>query len=496
MNVRLASIAAAMWASHFALRPSPSVAQDTTAIRVTAGDSVTVRFTEADLRGVLQALGRHLDRPLLLAGLPAARVTLETPRPVPRAAVLALVRGLVESQNLELVRDSSYYRVRPREPAPAPAPAPSAPSAAAPLELTVVRLRHARAVDVAATLNALFGGSANDPGGGRRGTLSEELRRNVVPPAGPAGPPAGAAGTPALGGRSAVLEAAVTIVPDFVTNALLIRATARDAEVLARAVQALDLRPLQVLIEVVIVEARRDRQQAWGLDLFVPDQPIGRGNATAGGTQQGGGLGDVVIRLMDLGRADIDAVLRAGASSGHVKILSRPVLLAANNQEARILVGSQRPFVQVSRSLPTDAPSRDQVIQYKDVGTRLAVRPTISADGYVTLEVTQEVSSATTETAFDAPVISTREASTQVLVRDSQTIVLGGLIDTQRDVTSGGVPLLSELPIIGGLFGRQSRRTSETELFLFLTPRVLRTDQEVEDATRRFNTGAEEARPR
>lgn len=195
---------------------------------------------------------------------------------------------------------------------------------------------------------------------------------------------------------------------------------------------------------------------------------------------------------MNIGHAELDAVLRAGASRGDVQILSRPVLLAANNHEARILVGTQRPFVQVSRSLPTETPSRDQVVQYKDVGTRLTVRPTISADGYVTLEVIQEVSSATTETAFDAPVISTREAATQVLVKDGQTIVLGGLVDHQRDATSGGVPVLSEIPLLGALFGRQARRTTETELFLFLTPRVLRTDEEVDAATQDYQRRPED----
>jgi general secretion pathway protein D len=96
-------------------------------------------------------------------------------------------------------------------------------------------------------------------------------------------------------------------------------------------------------------------------------------------------------------------------------------------------------------------------------------------------------------------VISTREAATQVLVRDGQTIVLGGLVDRQRDVTSGGVPVLSAIPFLGGLFGRQTRRTAETELFLFLTPRVLRTDEEVEGATRDYRdrapAGAREAVP-
>lgn len=212
----------------------------------------------------------------------------------------------------------------------------------------------------------------------------------------------------------------------------------------------------------------------------------GSGNTTVQATQVGGGLGDFVLRVMNIGHAELDAVLRAGASRGDVQILSRPVLLAANNHEARILVGTQRPFVQVSRSLPTETPSRDQEVQYKDVGTRLTVRPTISADGYVTLEVIQEVSSATTETAFDAPVISTREVATQVLVKDGQTIVLGGLVDHQRDATSGGLPVLSGIPLLGALFGRQARRTSETELFLFLTPRVLRTDEEVDAATQDY----------
>lgn len=125
-------------------------------------------------------------------------------------------------------------------------------------------------------------------------------------------------------------------------------------------------------------------------------------------------------------------------------------------------------------------PSRDQVVQYKDVGTRLTVVPTISADGYVMLEVLQEVNAATAETAFDAPVISTRSVKTQLLIKDGQTVVLGGLTDRQRDNSRGGVPILSSLPLVGGLFGRVNRRTSETELLLFLTPRIIRTDEEAE----------------
>jgi general secretion pathway protein D len=186
---------------------------------------------------------------------------------------------------------------------------------------------------------------------------------------------------------------------------------------------------------------------------------------------------------MGLGGINLDAALRAAAGRGDVRVMSRPVVLTANNQEAEIVVGSQRPFVQVSRSLPTDAVVRDQVVQYKDVGTRLAVRPSISIDGSVELEVRQEVSSATTETQFNAPIISTRSVQTQLLVKDGQTIVLGGLTDRQKDVNHSGIIFLSDLPWIGGLFGHNSKQITETELFIFLTPRVIRSDDDAMNLT-------------
>jgi general secretion pathway protein D len=302
-----------------------------------------------------------------------------------------------------------------------------------------------------------------------------------VPPAG-AGQPAPAPSAPP-GAKTAALSGVVTIVPDERTNSLLIRASQTDFEVLRQAVEQLDIRPLQVLIEVMIVEARHERSFSLGADLVLPPQSADKGNGTVAATSAGGGLGDLVIHLMNLGHAEIDATLRAAATKGDVQIISRPVLLASNNTEARLLVGSQVPFVQVSRSLPTDTPTRDQVVQYQDVGTKLTIKPTINQDGYVSLVIQQEVNAATTEVLFDAPVISTREAATQVLVKDGQTIVLGGLRDRQRNANQAGIPVLSRLPIIGGLFGSADRSTSETELYLFLTPRILKTDADADSVT-------------
>ena len=463
---------------------APLSAQDTAAVRL-INDSVTVRFVETEIRAVIQALGRYLPKPVLVGNIQPVRVSLETPGPVDRTTLLALVKGLVESQSLEFMEDSAFFRISPRSsdrpdrPRPPGVVGQGVDTAA--VQLFVIRLRHARAYDVAATVNLLFGGGGEFSGrtGLSTGTLSDELRRNVVPPGGT--PTAQPSASPAA--RQSSLSGAVTIVPDELTNSLLVRASQADFDVMKEAVDQLDIRPLQVLIEVLIVETRHDRSLSIGADWFVPPQSVDNGNGTGEASLLGGGLGDLVIRLLNLGRAEVDATIRAAATRGDVKIVSQPVLLASNNQEARFLVGSQRPFVQVSRSLPTDAPSRDQVIQYRDVGTKLSVRPTINQDGYVSLLIQQEINQATSEVAFDAPVISTREAVTRVLVKDGQTIVLGGLRDQQRDVSSGGVPILSSIPLIGGLFGSSSRRTNETELYLFLTPRILRTDADADSVT-------------
>jgi general secretion pathway protein D len=187
--------------------------------------------------------------------------------------------------------------------------------------------------------------------------------------------------------------------------------------------------------------------------------------------------------VVGIGGVDVHATLRAAASRGDATIVSRPVVIATNNERAEITVGSQRPFVQVARILPTDNTARDQVVQYKDVGTRLSVVPTISPDGYVMLEVSQEVNAATSEQQFNAPVISTRSITTRLLVRDGQTVALGGLTDRQHESGQRGVPVLSSIPWLGGLFGSVSRRTTQTELFLFITPTVIRDDDEAEAMT-------------
>ncbi len=465
-------------------------------------DSVMVRLVDVELRTAVQALARYLDRPLVIGNVTGGRVTLETPQLIPRAGVLQLLRGLLESQNIDLVVDSAanLYTLRPRDAQrlqpgiPPPQMAPGGPPQL--LELFVIRLRHARAAEVAATVNALYGKSSalGDLGAqetpGAAPTLANELRQNVVPPAGT--PPQA---VPSVAGRSASLAGDVTIIPDRGTNTLLIRASRADFALIRAAVTELDVRPLQALIEVIIAEVRKDRGFSIGTDWKLLPVNVKETDLTVSGSSAGLGLGDMVVRVLNIGKVNAEATLRAAADRGDATIVSRPVVVAANNEVAEINVGSQRPFIQVQRSLPTDSPQRDQVVQYKDVGTKLSVRPTISADGYVQLEVTQEANAATNETAFDAPVISTRSVSTHLVLKDGQTIVLGGISDRQKEKTSGGIPVLSRIPLLGALFGRQTRRSTETELFLFLTPTVLYGDEDVERESETYRKRSDKVVP-
>lgn len=458
-----------------------------------SAQGVTVNLVEVELRAAVQALSQYLDRPVVIGAIGNQRVTFTSARPIPRADIPGLLRTLLAGQGYAMAESGTAYEIRgsgqqgPQgapgsfpQPFPPPTPPGGSLASANGMELFVVRLRHARAADVAATVNALYGrGGALGEIGQQRGTLNDQLNANRVAPYGQPAPD-----VTAVQGQPGNLSGNVVIVPDQRTNSLLVRATASDFALIRAAVEQVDVRPLQVLIEATVAYVSRDFTLAYGVQATVGDVPIRDSeNTTVGGSTEGGGLGDLVIRALNLGGIDLNLVLRAGEARSSVIILDRPLILAANNEEAEIVVGEQRPFVQVQRS--TDGGVLDEVVQYKDVGTSLRVLPTISADGYVQLVVTQEVNSATDQEAgggLNAPVISTRSISTQLLVRDGHTAVLGGLAGTQRGRTSGGIPFLSSLPVVGGLFGRKGRRANDFELFVFITPHVVYSDEDLDEA--------------
>lgn len=479
--------------------------------RPAAADSgVSFDFQDADLRVVLTALAEAAGVNIVYTDLPDRSVTLRTPEPVPPAEIRALLESVARANGLALETSAGVLRVyRPEEAAPdeeADGGQRTRPGAPGQQRLFVHRLDHAEAETVAQTLRTLFGmggAAAGAPTGGGPMSLSETLGqqrqagyRSLEPPR---QQPAGAGANRAPGGRraagggqdeagmSVLLRAPAEIVPDPRSNAILVLATPADYETIRGAIEKLDVRPLQVLIEVLIAEVRQTEDFALGNTIEVPVE----GDEGVGFTLQGATAGDVALQVLGIGGVGASTVLSALASSSDVTILSRPVVMAQNNREARILVGDQRPFVQLQRSLPTDASVRDQVVQYRNVGTELRIRPTINRDGYVNLSVLQEVSSATAQVQFGAPVINTRESETDVLVRDGHTVVLGGLVDHQTEYTESGVPLLKDIPLLGGLFGSRQEREVATELFILLTPHVLRSDEELRRARQELEAGTD-----
>ena len=282
--------------------------------------------------------------------------------------------------------------------------------------------------------------------------------------------------------QGAAITGEVRVVPEETTNALIVRATAADWAAVQQIIQAVDLRPPQVLIEVTIAEVRRSSSLDLGVSGSATYTKDGKVTPTA--TLESEGVAPdpraFVLTLTGNGTVDFEVAIRALAARGDVRVLSLPVIFGQNNREARLNVGSQVPFISLFRSLPTDGGVLDQVVEYRSVGTQLTIIPTINPDGYVNLQVTQTANSVTNEIQFGAPVINEREAATQIFVRDGQTAVIGGLADNQRARTRTGLPFLSRLPIIGFLFGSVVDSDVVTELFLFLTPHIVATDADTD----------------
>jgi general secretion pathway protein D len=434
------------------------------------GEPVTLDFQDLDLPFVFSALAQAAGLSLIYHDLPSKPVTLRTAPPgVPRSEIPELIRALAAANGVAVIEEGGFLRL-----------VGGGDVEDDPRQLYIYRLRHARAAILGATLQTLFGGGGGFVGGGAvvRPPLSQQLRDLQTAPTATVAQQ-GPQGIIITGGEG--FQGNVLIVPDEVTNSLLVRATPGDWSIVQQAVGALDLRPLQVVIEVVIAEV----SHMDGLDFGVSFQAL---RETTGGwvaadlpprtTMPDDAFSIEVARF---GSIHVQAALEALATTGDVRILARPVILAQNNQQARILVGTQQPFVQFSQVLPGDPTGTPfQTVQYRDVGTVLSILPTINEDGYVNLAVAQEVSSATAETQFGAPVISTREAETQLLARNGQTVVLGGLVDQQVDRIHQGIPFLKDIPILGLLFGSVRERVGNSELFLFLTPYIVATDEDAD----------------
>jgi general secretion pathway protein D len=198
------------------------------------------------------------------------------------------------------------------------------------------------------------------------------------------------------------------------------------------------------------------------ISSFAPVSPI---------TQQGAGLYQIL-------GTDYQVTLRAIAQAGKAKVLSRPSILARNNQPATITVGQSVPLVSsVSYNGLNGTPIN--AISYRDVGVILKVTPFITADGLVEMMVSPQISSIDPNLSIpisvgvSAPVIDIRAADTVAVTADGQTVIIGGLMEADKSLTDTKIPFLGDIPVLGNLFKRRQRSDTKTELLIFLTPHIV-----------------------
>jgi len=207
-------------------------------------------------------------------------------------------------------------------------------------------------------------------------------------------------------------------------------------------------------------------------------QPLSSFQSTASSVA-GGNAG-----LYQILGANYQATLRAIAQAGNAKVLSRPSILARNNQPATITVGQQVPLItSVSYSGLNGTPIN--AVTYQNVGVILTVTPFITSDGLVEMIVAPQVSSIDTTTTIpisqgvNAPVIDIRSASTVAVTPDGQTVILGGLMQTSKAKNETKIPLLGDIPLLGVLFKRTVKNDAQTELMIFLTPHIIQAPSQL-----------------
>ena len=367
---------------------------------------------------------------------------------------------------------------------------PSATGAgAASGNIHVVYLKNADATKLATTLRAAM--SAN--GGTANSALTGASAMNNAPMTGTAtGTTAGASASaqPSTGGQ---------IQADPATNALIITAPEPQYRQLREVIDKLDQRRAQVYVESLIAEVSADKAAEFGVQ-WMSGTGTSNGNGTVGllGTNFGVGgsnlltLGaaaaqgavtastgfNIAIGQQNNGALALGALARFLQSSGDGNVLSTPNLLTLDNEEAKIVIGQNVPFLTgqyTANNSTNGAVNPFQTIERKDVGLTLRVKPQISENGTVKLQIFQEVSSIDTKSSSTSGLITNkRSIESSVLVDDGSIVVLGGLLQDDTTASQEKVPGLGDLPLFGNLFKAETRSRKKTNLMVFLRPVVVR----------------------
>ena len=306
-----------------------------------------------------------------------------------------------------------------------------------------------------------------------------------------------------------------SVLADANTNSLVVTDTQEGIAAAERLIVQLDIKPRQVLIEAKLVEVSLGRGFAvgiqWGFFEGDKGRALGKDGVTTIGSQAVPTVADVIggqpysnnviaptglqavganppntgvslaadsiFGALTLGRVTnnyvLNAALTAAASQRKLKVLSDPKIATMNNKPATINVTTSIPF---NTANVTATGAQTVTVNYAVTGIQLAVTPTINADGTITLDVTPNVTQRSASEASavgSAPATDTRSVHTMVIVKDGETIVIGGLISDRLENTTAKIPFFGDLPVIGWLFKKKTLKRDRNELLIFVTPKLL-----------------------
>ena len=288
----------------------------------------------------------------------------------------------------------------------------------------------------------------------------------------------------------------ITITPDKATNSLVIMASPNDYQNLLSVIQKLDKRRRQVFVQAVVAEISLDKLKdlglQWGLfgaasdgkyvsvvGTYDPQNTLSQLFSVLQGFSQAG-----ITLPTSLGNTPMNfaAVLHALYANDATNILSTPTILTADNKEAYITVGENVPLLTTSTVITGGA--TQQSVERKDVGITLKITPQISEGEYVKLDIDQDISAVTPNKGQATDIVlSTRKAKTSVVVKDKDTVVIGGLLQDQDIETVNKIPLLGDIPGLGWLFKNTHKERTKTNLLIVLTPRIIRSAADMADVT-------------
>lgn len=429
-----------------------------------ANDTALIRLNHVSAVDVAQSLGRLMSEGAAAAGQPGGA----------RLMIVPDVRS-----NSLLVRSDNPSRIQTLRGLVAGLDVAGAAGG----NIHVVYLRNAEAAKLAETLRGILTGEApiGPVTASMTGTTPAASQTASVSPV------SGAAG-------------GSMILADTATNSLVISAPDVTYNALRAVIDKLDARRAQVFVEALVVEITAEKAAEFGIqwqDLRGIEKSGTNfiGGTNLGGRNTGSNILDAAVNLGTLGQGlnigivsgtidipglgvvtNLGALARALESDANANILSTPNLLTMDNEEAKIVIGQNVPFItgQYAQTGSTTTPSPFQTIERRDVGLTLRVRPQVSEGGSVKLQIYQEISSLRPTTTAADIITDMRSIDSTVLVDDGRIIVIGGLIqDTMQDGVDR-VPLLGDIPLVGHLFRSEKRKRMKTNLMVFLRPHVLR----------------------